>query len=385
MHVDSAESKTSRGSMVPLESDERSDASKGPRETNTLQHRQSYLLRLASLNPGANRAAMAPVPSSDGPVNGTASFVRESSSRVSGVIDPSRCRCSSALGRLRSQVSGFADRVLAGESVEAVGAMTRAIPTIVIARMIGISPEDEPDFTRWSDGIAGIAGGRVDDSPEARELARVGRESTQALHDYVGQRIDAGSPDDGSLLADLMASPAAADMDRGEMLASVTQLVFAGNETTAKLMASTLHAFAEHPEQWQLLRERRDLIPAAVEEVNRWSSVAQSNWKESHDGASVDGVTLLDGKGVLLLMAMSNRDATRWDDPKTFDITRPLKPHLNFGIGAHACLGANLARLEVQVMLAELLDRLPTFSATHVDWGHEWVVRGPVRIHVHAG
>ena len=102
-------------------------------------------------------------------------------------------------------------------------------------------------------------------------------------------------------------------------------------------------------------------------------------------GANVAGYDLPDGAVVTCLQGIANRDPDRWENPEAFDISRPGKQHLGFGFGLHSCLGLNLARLEVQILLDRLLDELPAWEIDgDVEWGTNWVLRGPLRLPLRA-
>jgi cytochrome P450 len=180
----------------------------------------------------------------------------------------------------------------------------------------------------------------------------------------------------------------ARSMEEQEIVASVTQLVFAGNETTAKLMASTLVALAQHPDQRRALTADRSLIPQAIEEVLRWMTVV-TNLQARHacsPDSHVQGIPIPVGAAMAPLVAAANRDPARWDNPHAFDIFRPAKQHLGFGFGMHVCLGLNLARLETEIWLDRLLDRLPDYTlAAPIDYGRSFLLRGPVAVPVAAG
>ncbi len=285
---------------------------------------------------------------------------------------------------IRSQVSVFVERVRAGETVEAVSTMTRAITTLVIAHLLGIPAEDRNLFCLWSDGIAGLAEGMVNKTPRGEELRRKGLEATKDLNEYVARSIDshAGRND---LIGIMLVSPASGELTISEKVASVTQLVFAGNETTAKLMATTLYALGQFPRQRALLRAEPGLALRAVEEVNRWQSVVQGGWRVAGPDAAIAGMRIPEKAPILILLGLANRDPERWTSPETFDISREYKPHLGFGFGAHTCLGMNLARFEVETWVAQLLEALPDWELEAVDWGLSFgSARGPVTIHVRA-
>jgi cytochrome P450 len=277
------------------------------------------------------------------------------------------------------------ERLRSGERVDVVAEMTRPVPTLVIARMLGIPTTDHPQFSDWSDGMVRAAEGATDASPQGVENLRLGMEATAALNEYLtammftGRR--SGCPAD--LIGQMVDSPMSSTMTAQEMTASAAQLVFAGNETTAKLMATTLYALARFPDERRLLLENRDLIPRALEEIHRWMSVIHVGWRVARDGKGlVSGVRIPDGETVLVLQGAANRDPVRWKNPDVLDVRRAPRSHLGFGFGMHHCLGISLARLELAIWLNRILDEIPDWDVFDIDWGRGWVARGPVRLTV---
>ncbi|TXI45373.1 MAG: cytochrome P450, partial [Mycobacterium sp.] len=135
-------------------------------------------------------------------------------------------------------------------------------------------------------------------------------------------------------------------------------LVTAGNETTRNAMSHGVWAFAEHPEQWQRLREDRSLLDSAVEEVLRWSSPLLYFRRNALEPMEVAGAEFEPGDLVSLWYVSANRDSAVFADPFTFDIGRSPNHHVAFGGGGpHFCLGASLARLELRVLFEEMVDR----------------------------
>ena len=280
------------------------------------------------------------------------------------------------------RLAGFLERLRSGETVDAREHLTRGIPTIVIARMMGLPEADHETFSGWSDAMGGILGGSMDPTPRGKEMVRVGKQGTASMNEYLSEvvldRRRKGTTDD--LVGALVNSDVArTEMTEQEIIASVTQLVFAGNETTANLMALTVLALAQHPDARRRIAADRSLIPAAVEEVNRWQTpVALKNRHARGGAADIGGVSIPDDSLVVTLQIAANRDPSRWDAPERFDIDRKPVPHLGFGFGRHVCLGLNLARLEMVVWLNRLLDEVPDWElAGEVDFGNNFWVRGP--------
>jgi cytochrome P450 len=285
-----------------------------------------------------------------------------------------------------SRLLPFAERLRAGEHVDAVAEMIRSIPALVIARLMDIPSADHRQFARWTDTMGGITAGKVDPSPRGAELVRAGKQASAELSAYIAGQIEERRRLPGDdLISRMVASPLRSELDESEVIAGNTQLVFAGNGTSAKWMSQVIYALSSYPEQRRMLVEDRSLIPAAIEEIHRWSTMAQVSWRYVRNGgAELGGAVLPDGSAILTLLGAANRDPSRWERPDVLDIHRPPQQHLGFGFGLHACLGLNLARLEVQVWLDRLLTELPEWEVADLDWGREWTLRGPVRIELAA-
>lgn len=303
-----------------------------------------------------------------------------------------------SLAGLRPVITEIVDAALApvvqrlrrGETVEIVSAATRSIPTAVIAHMLGIEPAMTERFCRWSDAMSASAEGYTSPGERGAQLIAAGRLATAALNDYlrqqIGQRRSCPAHDSDLITTMVQAPYACAHMTEQEIVASNTQLVFAGNETTAKLLAQVVVTLAAHPEQRQAIASDRSLIPAAVEEVHRFETITHSVFRDVVGApAVVSGVEIPADARITLLLGAANRDPARWERADQFDVTRAKRPHLGFAFGLHSCLGMNLARLEAQVFLSRLLDVLPEWQVhTPVDYGTNYAVRGPAAVQVSA-
>ena len=141
----------------------------------------------------------------------------------------------------------------------------------------------------------------------------------------------------------------------------VILLTVAGNETTRNAITHGMNAFFENPEQWELFKERRP--DSAVDEVIRWATPVTVFQRTALNDVEVGGVQVQKGQRVGLFYASANHDTDVFTDPHKFDILRDPNPHLSFGgHGAHYCIGANLARLEVKLILNALADHAPDIS-----------------------
>jgi cholest-4-en-3-one 26-monooxygenase len=137
-------------------------------------------------------------------------------------------------------------------------------------------------------------------------------------------------------------------------------LTVAGNETTRNLISGAMVAFFENPDQWDLLRRDRSLLPSAVEEMLRFVTPVMNFRRQTTSAFELGGQKIGADEKVVFFHISGNRDETVFENPHTFDITRDPNPHIAFGGGGpHFCLGANLARMEIRVMFEHLLDRVP--------------------------
>lgn len=137
----------------------------------------------------------------------------------------------------------------------------------------------------------------------------------------------------------------------------VRSFLSAGVDTTVNGIGNMVHAFAEHPDQWELLLEKPQLKRKAFEETLRWDSTVQTFFRTTSAPVELSGFQLPEGAKVLLFLAAANRDPRRWEDAERFDINRATSGHVGFGYGIHQCLGQMVARQEAEVVLDALIER----------------------------
>ena len=276
----------------------------------------------------------------------------------------------------------FAERVRAGEAVDAFATMTRGIPTLVMTRLLGLEDERWPEYAGWCEAMGRMSEGLRDPSPRGDELVASSHAATANLNAHLReviverQRKPVRSSD---LISRMVHDEFGKTMAEEEMVASATQLLFAGTETTSKLMATTLVALAEHPDQRNRISNDRSLVPQAVEEVHRWRTLTQVIPRQAcADDSAIQGVPIPRGASLELLTGAANRDPARWVNPDRFDIERSYRGHLGFGFGMHVCLGLSLTRLEAQIWLDRILDLLPEYQvAAPLDYGQNFNIRAP--------
>ncbi len=282
-------------------------------------------------------------------------------------------------------VASVAARLHAGEAVEIIPALCRPLPTLVIAHMMGVPEEMLAQVIGWTDAMS--AGGPAYQTGAAAAVAQQAREAAKtALADYLTSLLRARRVQPGDdLISTLAVSAAARSRGDDALVPNIRQLLFAGNETTAKWLANIFVSYAEHPDVWRELGTNRALVRPANEEVLRWQGVTGSLVRKVRgQGAQIADVALEDGAEVTLLLAAANRDPARYENPDAFDIHRPAKANLGFGFGLHHCLGLNLARLEAEMAVQAALDQFPPFSIA-APYGYSTLpVRGPLPVVIRA-
>lgn len=268
---------------------------------------------------------------------------------------------------LRGLIADLLDRLADGETFNLVDELAAPIPIRVLARLLGLPEEQLPRLIELGDrllvdtdpeivGDAAYHGERPEDrykpfgSPWADELCALGRDH------YAERRAQ---PRDDVLTriatAELDGCPLSArDLDNTFAL-----LIVAGNETTRQALALGTLALAQHPDEFARLREHRELVPSAVEEMLRFSSPVWFFRRTATVDTQLRGADIAAGDRVTVWFAAANRDPEHYPDPHRFDVTRNPSDTLTFGRGGpHHCLGVHLARLELRVYLEELVQRV---------------------------
>ena len=255
--------------------------------------------------------------------------------------------------------------------LEFVDAVAKEVPIRVLARIMGLPEDDLDRFIDLGDrliantdpDVTDVVWGRDDTdayrkfpfrSPYGKQLWDLGRE-------VVADRLRAPGDD---LLSTLLRAEVDGDrLSETDLDNFFSILVVAGNETTRIAIAQGVLAFCEHPEQWRRLRAGPGLLPAAADEVLRWTCPTHFMRRTATADTELGGAKIRAGDKVVLWYVSGNRDETEFADPDVFDLGRSPNRHLSFGRGGpHLCLGAHLARLEVRVVLAALARRVAGFE-----------------------
>jgi cytochrome P450 len=245
------------------------------------------------------------------------------------------------------------------------------IPLIIVAEMLGIPEERHDDFRRWSDTVTGNVGFGLEHDETRRVMEKAAREAQDyIIHEIARHRVE--QPDD--VLTAMLSIPT---WSEAEIVSSALNFLLAGYETTARLMVESLVVLEQFPDQRRMLVEQPELIPNAIEEINRWAGAAQAIPRVVLTDTVLAGTPLRQDETIWPLMRAANRDPTRWPDPDRFDIRRPYLSNLGFGSGLHVCIGAPLARLEIKVAIETVLRYAPEYHLRDVEYAQVFIVRGP--------
>jgi len=267
-------------------------------------------------------------------------------------------------------LDGFVGR----DRVDLVSELAIPLPTRVVGDLLGVPAERREEFRRGTTALLEL------ETAEPERLTMAIGGLVLLINDLIAQKRADPARD---LLSALIAARDNEDrLTEDELTSLVFLLLLAGHESTVHLIALSALTLLQHSDQLAGLRERRDLVPQAVDELLRLVGPAQLSIRRfAREDIQVGEVTIPAGETVMLALACANRDPDRFDDAETFNPTRAdAHAHLAFGHGIHYCIGAQLAKLETEVALGALLDRYPAMALAvpvdRLDWRKSFRGRG---------
>jgi cytochrome P450 len=277
--------------------------------------------------------------------------------------------------RTQAIVDDLLDRMIAaGSPADLAESLAWPLPITVICELLGVPVEDRDRFRVWTDRLLSLSGTEIEQTMQARE-------SLDAyLADLIAQRRV--EPTDDLLGQLVLARDEDERLSEGELVAFGVTLLVAGHETTANQTGNFVFLLLDQPQLWQQLVGDPDLVPAAVEELTRFVPLGASAAfaRIATEDLELGGRLVRKGESVVTTIASANRDETVFDRPDEINLTREQNPHVGFGHGVHHCLGAPLARLELQLAVGTLVRRLPglrlAVPADDVAWRVDRLVRG---------
>jgi cytochrome P450 len=273
---------------------------------------------------------------------------------------------------MRPQVIATVDELVTGmlaqpRPADLVSGLSLPLPIRVICHMLGVPAEDYERFHAWSNSLIGDWGRDADEMTAAMN----------AIFDYFAGliKVKREQPADDLMSALIAARDGGDQLSEDELVRFGTVLLVAGHETTANQISMSLLTLLAHPDEMARLRADLDLLPGAIEELMRFTQLRPSGiqlGRVTTEDVQLGGVTIAAGEMVLPFFQAANRDPSAYPDPNELDIGRSGVSHLSFGAGLHHCLGAQLARMELQEAFRALLTRMPSVRlavpAAELNW-----------------
>jgi cytochrome P450 len=275
--------------------------------------------------------------------------------------------------RIRELADGIVSAVAPAGRCDFVTQVAGELPSALIAELMGIPIADGRrlyELTERMHSAGDPAGGQAAAVQMLGYAGELRKRKREAPADDIASVLLAAEID-GERLSDL-------EFDLFFLL-----LINAGGDTTRNLVAGGMLALLQHPEQLAALRRDRSLLPSAIEELLRWCTPVMQFRRTATRGAEIRGQRIRAGEKVVMLYPSANRDEEAFAEPDRFDVRRAPNPHVAFGGGAHFCLGASLARLEIRCLFEAILDRLHDVELDGpVERLHSWFIDGPRRMPV---
>jgi cytochrome P450 PksS len=280
--------------------------------------------------------------------------------------------------QMREQIQALTnellDRAEAGGSMDVIADFALPLPLTMIGRILGVPAQDNQKFHRWS---------KTTVSAGTTRNYFVLIPTIMRFMGYVKKLVKErrAQPKDDLVTALVQAKEGSDQLKDDEILAMIFLLLIAGHETTVNLIGSGTLALLEHPDQLAKLRHEPALIKTAIEELLRFvCPLEMATERYAREDIIIAETTIPRGELIMAVIGSANRDANYFDNPDALDITRKNNKHLAFGYGGHFCLGASLARLEGQIAISTLIQRMPNLRLSsapdQLRWRGTFVLRG---------
>lgn len=276
---------------------------------------------------------------------------------------------------LQARADALVDALVERGSFDAVRDLAEPYATAVVANLAGLPDEgrgDLPGNSRAAFDRFGPRNRRFDEA--APGFAR--------LVDYVVTTAVPGRLGPGGAGAEIYAAAEAGTLRRQECPGMLLVYTWPGVDTTVNAIGTAVHLFALHPDQWDLVRDQPDLMPAAAAEVLRLESPVQIVTRVTTRRCEIGGAPVPAGRRVLLMVGSANRDERHYADPDRFDVRRDPSDHLAFGHGVHLCIGAGLARRELHAVLRSLAQRVTRFRLVKAERRLNNITSGLAALHI---
>ena len=285
-----------------------------------------------------------------------------------------------AIEGLRPQVEGIVnhmlDRLRPGSEVDIMREFANPMPVSIILEMLGIPQDLHDKFVDWSRAIALFRGSPDRNVEQAFAAQNALIQLTEFFRKTVAERRHNKGNDLISLLIDIEEDGEV--LTEEELYAQCIALLFAGHETTRNLIGNGLYTLLKHPEETSELREKPEIIRSAVEELLRFESPVQFTARVLKEDIEICGQRIPKRWSILCMLGAANRDPKQFKDPNQLNLKRLNNQHLAFSAGPHFCIGSQLARLEGQIAIQNLVQRYPKMklSGPKPEWASTFGFRG---------
>ncbi len=279
-----------------------------------------------------------------------------------------------ARGLVRGVLVELVDALGARPGFEAVSELCAPFPSLVIARLMGVPEADWPSFHRWTLTVTRLFGSTL----LPKEEAEAAQAAALDMLSYFQRLVVARRADpQADLISQIVARGADAGLEPDAVAVLCVEIVGAAHNTTLDLLATALHTLVTHPGERRRLREEPATLRTATEELLRFAGPLLFANRVASEDLLLAGQTVRAGELVSMFLASANRDPAAFEAPERLDLGRQENPHLSLGGGAHVCLGAPLARIELEELLTVLTERLPALELDGpVTWRDSIQLRG---------
>jgi cytochrome P450 len=284
---------------------------------------------------------------------------------------------------VQSIMDGLIDRIAEDGEVDLISRIAEPLPVTVIAALLGIPEPDRHHLRPWSAEICRMYELHPTEE-DGRAASKAAVEFADYLRDLIRERRRRPTDD---LISGLVEVVDQGDrLTEDEMIGTCVLILNAGHEATVNVTGNGWWALFRNPGQLRLLREDPGMLPRAVEELMRYDTPLQMFERWVLEDVEIHGVTVPKGSELALLFGSANHDPEVFPRPDHLDLTREHNPHMSFGAGIHFCLGAPLARVELQTSFGTLLRRFPRMELVEEPgWKPAYIIRGLRELRVRLG
>ncbi len=276
--------------------------------------------------------------------------------------------------RIQRMMDGLVDGVAGGGEFDLISTLAEPLPVAVIAELLGVPHEERGLLRPWSADICGMY-----ELQPSEETARTAVRACVEFSDYLRKlsRERRAAPRDDLISALAQVLDEGERLTEDELIGTCVLLLNAGHEATVNVTGNGWWSLFRNPDQLARLRGDATLVPRAIEELMRWDTPLQMFERWVLEDSEICGAAVPKGAELGLLFGSANRDPAVFDRPDDLDVGRDPNPHVSFGAGVHFCLGAPLARLELETSFSTMLRRLPALHlVAEPSWKPNYIIRG---------